>query len=37
MVKTMFEMAGYKVNSWYQYSGGWRYQSGKIGYLYIQW
>jgi hypothetical protein len=37
MVKTMFEMAGYKVNNWYQYSDGWRYQSGKIGYLYIRW
>lgn len=37
MVKTLLEMAGYKVNNWYEYSQGWRYQSGKIGYLYARW
>ena len=37
VVKALLEMAGYQVNDWYQYSGGWRYQSGKIGYLYIKW
>lgn len=37
MVKTLLEMAGYKVNNWYEYSQGWRYQSGKIGYLYAKW
>lgn len=37
MVKTLLEMAGYKVNNWYEYSQGWRYQSGKIGYLYATW
>ena len=36
-VKTLLEMAGYKVNNWYEYSQGWRYQSGKIGYLYASW
>ena len=36
-VKTMLEMAGYQVNNWYEYSTGWQYQSGKIGYLYIKW
>lgn len=37
MVKTLLEMAGYEVNNWYEYSQGWRYQSGKIGYLYARW
>ena len=36
-VKTMLEIAGYQVNNWYEYSPGWQYQSGKIGYLFIKW
>lgn len=36
-VKTMLEIAGYQVNNWYEYSLGWQYQSGKIGYLFIKW
>lgn len=33
----LLEMAGYKVDSYYEYSKSWRTRSGKLGYFTVRW
>ncbi len=33
----LLEMAGYKVDNYYEYSKSWQNQSGKLGYFTVKW
>lgn len=33
----LLEMAGYKINNYYEYSESWQKKSGKLGYFIVKW